>query len=124
VPDGSNAPRILAKSERSASVRAKCSHGAFSAPMPCSAEMEPPSDATKENTAPSCRPSAAVAGTMFTCTLPSATCPNVITRAPGSAAPTTAATSDASRTQCAAGTETSSLIGTPRNPAASGWRSR
>jgi hypothetical protein len=53
VADGSSAERILANSPRSASVRASGSHGALSAPMPCSAEMDPPRDATKENTASS-----------------------------------------------------------------------
>src|SRR4029077_9598114 len=124
VAAGSNAERILANSARSASVRASGSHGALSAPIPCSAEMDPPSDATKENTASSCRPSAGAAGTMFTCTFPSAPWPKVMTQAPGSPSATTAPTSAASRTHCAAGTETSSLTGTPRNPAASGWRSR
>ena len=124
MPAGSNAERIRPNSLRSASVLASGSHLALSAPIPCSAEMDPPSDATKENTASSCRPSAAAAGTMFTCTFPSATCPNVTTLAPGSTSATTAGTEDASRTHCAAGTETSSLTGTPRNPAASGCRSR
>jgi len=124
VPAGSNAARILANSARSASLRASGSQRAFSAPIPCSAEMDPPSDATSESTASSCRPSACAAGTTFTCTLPSATCPYPMTVASGSTAATAPATSLASRTHCGAGTETSSLIGTPRNPAASGCRSR
>jgi len=48
----------------------------------------------------------------------------MITVAPGSTARTTAPASLASLTHCAAGTDTSSFSGTPRNPAASGWRSR
>ena len=75
VPAGSNAARILANRARSAALRASGSQRAFSAPIPCSAEIDPPSDATKESTASSCRPSAGAAGTMFTCTLPSATWP-------------------------------------------------
>jgi hypothetical protein len=51
VPEGSNAARILANSARSAGLRASSSHCALSAPIPCSAEIEPPSEATKENTA-------------------------------------------------------------------------
>jgi hypothetical protein len=66
VPEGSNAARTLANSARSAGVRARASQGAFRAPMPCSAEIEPPSEVTKENTAFSWRPSGVAAGTMFT----------------------------------------------------------
>jgi hypothetical protein len=124
VPDGSNAARIRANSARSAAVRASGSHCAFNAPMPCSAEMEPPSEATNGSSAFSWRPSAAPPGTMFTCRLPSATWPKVMTTAAGSTAVITAAACDASRTHCAAGTETSSLIGMPISPAASGCRSR
>ena len=105
VAAGSSAERILANSARSASVRASGSQGAFRAPMPCSAEMEPPRDATKENTAFSWRPSAGAAGTMFTCTLPSATWPKVMTIAPGSTPVTTAAAPEASRTHCAAASQ-------------------
>ena len=53
VPAGSNAARIRANRPRSAADRASGSQRALSAPMPCSAEIEPPSDATKENTASS-----------------------------------------------------------------------
>src|SRR5216110_1672661 len=48
----------------------------------------------------------------------------MITRAPESASATTPATSEASRTHRAAGTETSSFSGTPMNPAASACRER
>ena len=73
VPAGSSADRIRAKRSSSAGDLASPSHGARSAPMPCSAEMEPPRLATKDRTASSCRPSAGAAGTMLMWTLPSAT---------------------------------------------------
>src|SRR6516165_9673651 len=75
IPSGSNADLIRAKSARSASDRTSGSQRAFSAPTPCSAELDPPSEATKPNTASSCRPSASAAGTTLTCRFPSATCP-------------------------------------------------
>ena len=74
-PSGSNADLIRANSARSASDRTSGSQRAFSAPMPCSAEIDPPSEATKPSTASSCRPSASAKGTTLTCRFPSATCP-------------------------------------------------